>query len=70
MTRPEGDLLTADVESAFPTMLRKQWDAHVASERAVVGRQGIFSPRLHPFGYELAFRTSESPAGGGRGRME
>lgn len=66
MTRPEGELnrlLAADVESAFPSLLRQQWDVHVAAERVVVGRQGIFSPRLHPFGYELAFRTSQSAAG-------
>lgn len=66
MTRHEGELdrlLTADVESAFPTQLRQQWNAHVATERAVIGRQGIFSPRLHPFGYELAFRTPEALSG-------
>ncbi|MEV7972238.1 EAL domain-containing protein [Cellulomonas sp. NPDC089187] len=66
MTRPEGlpgRLLAADVESAFPARLREQWNAHVSAERTVIGRQGIFSPRLHPFGYELAFRTPESSAG-------
>ncbi|WP_454051543.1 EAL domain-containing protein [Cellulomonas sp. Marseille-Q8402] len=60
MTRGQGDVerrLAAQIDSAIPDALRREWDRHVAREQVVVGRQGIFSPRLHPFGYELAFRT-------------
>lgn len=58
MTRGQGDdQLAADVDAAISAELRREWDRHVAREQVVVGRQGIFSPRLHPFGYELAFRT-------------
>jgi c-di-GMP phosphodiesterase len=63
MTRGQGEVerrLAAEVDSAIPDDLRRAWDSHVSHERAVVGRQGIFSPRLHPFGYELAFRTPGS----------
>lgn len=60
MTWAEGDAerrLAVEIDSAISEPLRRAWDRHVAHERAVIGRQGIFSPRLHPFGYELAFRT-------------
>ena len=60
MTRGQGDVerrLAAEIDSAIPDALRREWDRHVGREQVVVGRQGIFSPRLHPFGYELAFRT-------------
>lgn len=60
MTRGHGDAerrLAADIDSAIPAALRREWERHVGREQVVVGRQGIFSPRLHPFGYELAFRT-------------
>lgn len=60
MTGAQGDAeqgLAAQIEAAIPADLRREWECHTARERAVVGRQGIFSPRLHPFGYELGFRT-------------
>lgn len=60
MTRGQGDVeqqLATAIDSAIPHELRREWDRHLAREQVVVGRQGIFSPRLHPFGYELAFRT-------------
>lgn len=60
MTRGQGAVeqqLAAAIDSAIPQDLRREWDRHLAREQVVVGRQGIFSPRLHPFGYELAFRT-------------
>jgi EAL and modified HD-GYP domain-containing signal transduction protein len=60
MTRghDEAERRLADaVDAAIPDVLRREWDRHVAREQVVVGRQGIFSPRLHPFGYELAFRA-------------
>jgi EAL and modified HD-GYP domain-containing signal transduction protein len=60
MTRGHGEAeqrLADAVDAAIPDALRRVWDSHVAREQVVVGRQGIFSPRLHPFGYELAFRT-------------
>lgn len=60
MTRAQGDTgrrLAVEIDSAISEPLRREWDHHVAHERVVIGRQAIFSPRLHPFGYELAFRT-------------
>ncbi|WP_282945759.1 EAL domain-containing protein [Cellulomonas endometrii] len=60
MTRGHGEAerrLADAVDAAIPDALRREWDRHVAQEQVVVGRQGIFSPRLHPFGYELAFRV-------------
>lgn len=60
MTRGQGEVerrLAAEIDASIPDDLRRAWECHVAHERAVIGRQGIFSPRLHPFGYELAFRT-------------
>jgi EAL and modified HD-GYP domain-containing signal transduction protein len=60
MTRGQGEVerrLAAEIDSAIPDVLRHEWDRHVRREQVVVGRQGIFSPRLHPFGYELGFRT-------------
>ena len=70
MTRGQGDVerrLADEIDAAIPDALRREWDRHVATERVVVGRQGIFSPRLHPFGYELAFRApgaTSADAGG------
>jgi EAL and modified HD-GYP domain-containing signal transduction protein len=58
MTTGQGEAaLAAEIDSAIPHALRREWDQHLAREQVVVGRQGIFSPRLHPFGYELAYRT-------------
>lgn len=60
MTRGQGDAerhLAAEIDAAVPDALRREWDRHLAREQVVVGRQGIFSPRLHPFGYELGFRV-------------
>lgn len=59
MTTRWGDArqIVADVESAIPDALRREWDRHVAREQVLVGRQGLFSTRLHPFGYELSFRA-------------
>ena len=63
MTGAQGDAgrrLAVEIDSAISESLHREWDHHVAHERVVVGRQGIFSPRLHPFGYELAFRTPDA----------
>lgn len=60
MTRGQGDAerrLAAEIDAAIPDALRREWDRRLAAEQVVVGRQGIFSPRLHPFGYELGFRV-------------
>jgi|GEM_PF-296593 len=60
MTRGQGDVerrLGDEIDAAIPDGLRREWDRHVSREQVVVGRQGIFSPRLHPFGYELGFRA-------------
>ena len=60
MTRGQRDAerrLAAEIDSSIPDVLRREWDRHVAREQVVVARQGIFSPRLNPFGYELGFRA-------------
>lgn len=63
MTRGQRDAerrLAAEIDSSIPDVLRREWDRHVGREQVVVARQGIFSPRLHPFGYELGFRAPGS----------
>ncbi|MDM8086573.1 EAL domain-containing protein [Cellulomonas cellasea] len=53
--------LAAAVDAAVPQRLRDEWARHVAREQVLVGRQGIFTPRLRPFGYEFSFRAPGSP---------
>jgi len=57
-------LLGAAVDEAVPAGLRAEWERHVAREQVLVGRQGIFTTRLRPFGYEFSFRSPgpEHPA--------
>ena len=53
--------LAAAVEAAVPERLRDEWARHVAREQVLVGRQGIFTRRLRPFGYEFSFRQPGPP---------
>ncbi|WP_066587684.1 EAL domain-containing protein [Cellulomonas timonensis] len=53
--------LAAAVDAAVPERLRDEWARHVAREQVLVGRQGIFTPRLRPFGYEFSFRNPGAP---------
>lgn len=53
-------LLQAAVDEAFPADLQSTWARHVAREQVLVGRQGIFTRRMRPFGYEFSFRTPGS----------
>jgi EAL and modified HD-GYP domain-containing signal transduction protein len=48
--------LAAAVDDAISDSARHDWAQHLARERVLVGRQGIFSPRLRPFAYQLSFR--------------
>ncbi|WP_448059889.1 EAL domain-containing protein [Cellulomonas hominis] len=57
---PSDLLLAAAVDEAISPRIRRLWDERVAQEKVFVGRQGIFSSRLHRFGYQLAFRSPEA----------
>jgi len=54
--------LAAAVDAAISDSARSDWDQHVAQERVLVARQGIFTPRLRPFGYQLSYRTNDPGA--------
>jgi EAL and modified HD-GYP domain-containing signal transduction protein len=59
MTRDESTaeaLLAAAVDDAFSESACDDWAHHISHEQVLVGRQGIFTPRLRPFAYQLSYR--------------
>ena len=55
---PEAQLAAA-VEATVSEGARRDWDRHLAGEHVLLGRQGIFTNRLRPFGYQLSYRVPD-----------
>ncbi|MGV8977378.1 MAG: EAL domain-containing protein [Cellulomonas sp.] len=53
---PETQLAAA-VDAAIPERVHREWEQHVAHESVLIGRQGIFTRRRRPFGYQLSYRA-------------
>ena len=51
--------LAAAVDAAISDAARRDWYLHLAGEQVLVGRQGIFTTRLRPFGYQLSYRDPD-----------
>jgi EAL and modified HD-GYP domain-containing signal transduction protein len=62
--------LAAAVDAAIPERARRDWDLHLADEHVLIGRQGIFTPLLRPYAYDLSCRAPDGALLGPTARSE